>query len=229
MHACHAQLRGSGCHSVPEYRRGGRLVHRATPSWAVRNAVLLSLVVGIAGLVAAVTFKIHYDVARSARTGELKVLESRIGQLKAEQATHRGDLEAIQRSIDEARSKLDAARRQARIAECRATNARIDAEITVEEVSCYKQYADRYRCDANNQKAKADGSAFGALLGAGLAIATGGSSLLAAGGALLGSSGSGNDECPAVQCELAPVAIEHAVLAKHGLSGRVSCDDASRT
>lgn len=199
------------------------------PSWIVRNAVLLSLVVGIAGLVVAMAFKIHFDVARSARTGELKVLESRIGQLKAEQAARRSDLEALQRSIDEARSELDAARRQARIAECRATNARIDAEITVEEVSCYKQYVDRYRCDANNQKAKADGATSGALLGVGLALATGGSSLLAAGGALLGSSGSGNDECPAVQCELDPLAIESAILARHGLSARVSCDDASRT
>lgn len=199
------------------------------PSWIVRKSVFLSLVVGIAGLVVAVTFKIHYDVARSARKGELKVLESRIGQLKAEQAAHHDDLEALQRSIGKARRELDAARRQARIAECRATNARIDAEIIVEEVSCYKRYAERYRCDANNQKAKADSTAFGALLGAGLAIATGGSSLLAAGGALLGSSGSGNDECPAVQCELAPLTIESAVLARHGLAARASCDDASRT
>jgi hypothetical protein len=199
------------------------------PSWMVRNAVLLSLVVGITGLVLAVTFKVHYDVARSARTGELKVVESRIGQLRAEQAAHHDELEALQRSIGEARRDLDAARRQARIAECRATNARINAEIIVEEVSCYKQYADHHRCDANNQKAKADGSVFGALLGAGLAIATGGSAALAAGGALLGSSGSGSDECPAVQCELAPLAIERAILARHGLAARASCDDASRT
>lgn len=199
------------------------------PSWIVRNSVLLSLVVGIAGLVVAVTFKIHYDVARSARIGELKVLESRIGQLKAEQAAYHDDLETLQRSIGKARRELDAARHQARIAECRATNARIDAEVSVAEVRCYKQYADRYRCDANNQKAKADGSAVGALVGAGLAIATGGSSLLAAGGALLGSSGSGNDECPAVLCELAPLAIESAILARHRLAARASCDDASRT
>ena len=199
------------------------------PSWIVRNSVLLSLVVGIAGLVVAVTFKIHYDVARSARTGELKALESRIGQLKAEQAAHHDDLEALQRSIDKARKELDAARHQARVAECRATNARINAEIIVEEVHCYKQHADRYRCDANNQRAKADGSAFGALLGAGMAIATGGSSLLAAGGALLGSSGSGNEECPAVQCELDPLTIERAILARHGLAARATCSDASRT
>ena len=153
----------------------------------------------------------------------------RRGQLKAEQAAHHDDLEALQRSIGKARKELDAARHQARIAECRATKARIDAEIIVEEVSCYKQYADRYRCDANNQKAKADGSVFGALLGAGMAITTGGGSLLAAGGALLGSSGSGNDECPAVECELDPLAIESAILARHGLAARASCDDASRT
>ena len=199
------------------------------PSWIVRNAVLLALLVGIAGLVVAVAFTVHYDVERSARTGELKGLELRIGQLKAEQAAHHEELEALQRSIDDARKELDAARRQERIAECRATNARIDAEIIVEQVSCYKQYADRYRCDADNQKARADNTLFGALLGTGLAIATGGGSLLVTGGALLGASGSGNGECPAVQCELEPLAIESAILAKHGLAARASCDDAGRT
>lgn len=199
------------------------------PPWIIRNSVLLSLVVGIAGLLVAVTFKLHDHVAWSARTGELTALESRIGQLKATQAAHHDDLETLQRSIDKARRELDAARHQARIAECRAASARIDAEIIIEEVRCYKQYADRYRCDANHQKARADGTAFGALLGTGLAIATGGSSLLAAGGALLGSSSSGNDPCPVVRCELAPLAIKSAVLARHGLAARTPCDGASRT
>jgi hypothetical protein len=197
-------------------------------SWIVGNLAVVSFVVGVAGIVAAVALKVRYDVALSSRTGELQVLQSRIEHLKTEQAALHANLEALHRSIDESRDELMMARRQAQVAQCRAVDAQLDAEVTVEQVRCYQQYAEHARCDADNQKEKADGTIFGVLIGVGVAMATGGGSLLVAGGAVVGSAGSGNDECPVVQCDLDPVVIESVVLARHRLSQRVPCEAASR-
>ncbi len=194
----------------------------------IRSGAAIFVLSGIAGIVTAVVFKVRYD-AISSRAGDLKSLEARIDALQVEQVARREDLQRLHQSIVESQNELATAQRRTQRAQCQADNARLDAEVTVRQVTCYKAIADRAACDAKNAKDKTDGSLFGALIGAGLAVATGGGSLLAVGGAALGSAESGNHECPAVRCELDPAAIESGVLAIHGLSHRKSCADVGRT
>jgi len=89
-------------------------------SWIVGNLAVVSFVLGVAGIVAAVTLKVRYDAALSSRTGEMQVIESRIEYLKIDQAARHADLEALHRSIEESRDELVTARRQAQVAQCRA-------------------------------------------------------------------------------------------------------------
>ncbi len=193
-------------------------------SWLARHVAAISLVVGVVGSGVAVLATLRYNAAVSARTGRVTELDARIEGLKTEQAARRVDLDLLHQSIDKSRNELLGAQRQAQAAQCHASNAKLDAEITVEQVRCYQQMSNYSACDANNQKDKAEGAVFGALIGAGLAVVTGGGSLLAVGGVVAGASGNGNEACPAVQCELDPNVIESTVLAKHGLSKRSVCD-----
>jgi hypothetical protein len=197
-------------------------------SWILPSVATLSLLAGVAGILAALTFKGRHDAVVS-RMGDLERLQAKIDQVKAEQAARTADLDLLREQIAESQREQVKAERRARRAQCDATNAKLDAEILIRQASCYKEVADAYRCNAENEEARAHGTMLGTLLGAGLAIATGGGALLAVGGAALGSTGSDNRECPAVACTLDLAVIEGGVLEAHELSQRENCADADRT
>ena len=106
---------------------------RRRPSWFVRNMATICFVTSAVGLIAALTFKIRCDLI-SARAGDLESLEARIDSLKAEQITRGVELELLRRSISRFQDELVIAQRQAQHAHCEADNAKLDAELIVEQV-----------------------------------------------------------------------------------------------
>ena len=195
---------------------------------APRAWVLIALAVGATSLSGA-TWLIHRSY-QAALQHELEDSTGQVGQLRAqaellrtEQEARRREIEAIRGEIKTAEAALAVARSEAEESRCQATHARVDAAVTVKQVSCFQQYAQQAQCSAERERSRADNTLFGALLGAGLAVATGGSSLLlTAGGGLLGAS-SGGGPCPAPECSLDPKKLRRLVLAEQGLKQLPTC------
>lgn len=137
----------------------------------------------------------------SAAVEDLAGLRKQALDLQDEQITRRRQLLAIEEQIAAARTELVESRQQAHASACAARKARIDAEVATRRMQCQKARAEQSRCHARNAEDRADGMVGGGLLGAGLALVTGGSSLLlTAGGMVVGGSGGGR-RCARPSCE----------------------------
>lgn len=195
------------------------------------HALLVTVAIG-ASVLAGATWLIHHNY-QAALQHELEDSTGQIGQLRAqaealrtEQEHRRREIDAIRGEIKTAEAALAVARSDAEESRCQATHARVDAAVTVKQVSCFQQYAQQAQCSAERESRRADNTLFGALLGAGLAVATGGSSLLlTAGGGLIGSS-TGGGPCPAPQCTLDPKKLRRLVLAEQGIPRLPTCTTA---
>lgn len=156
-------------------------------------------------------------------TGHVSQLRVQADALRAEQQRRRREIEAIRADIKTAEAALALAKSEADESRCQAKHARVDAAVTVKQVSCFQQYALQAQCSAERERRRADNTLFGALLGAGLAVATGGSSLLlTAGGGLVGAA-SGGGPCPDPKCTLDPKKLRRLVLAEQGLRRLPTC------
>lgn len=195
---------------------------------APRALLMIVLAIGATSLSGA-TWLIHRNY-QAALQHELEDSTGQVGQLRAqaellrtEQEARRREIEAIRAEIKTAEAALAVARSEAEESSCQATHARVDAAVTVKQVSCFQQYAQQAQCSAERERSRADNTLFGALLGAGLAVATGGSSLLlTAGGGLIGAS-SGGGPCPDPKCTLDPKKLRRLVLAEQGLKKLPTC------
>lgn len=193
------------------------------------RALVVSTVVGALTTVAGSTWIIHRGY-RAALQREIDESTGQVGQLRAqadalrvEQEARRREIEAIRADIATAEAALATAKREAEESRCHATHARIDAAVTVQQVQCYQQFAEQAACSAANERRRADNTLFGAIVGAGLAVATGGSSLLlTAGGGLVGA-GTGGGSCPAPKCVLDRDKLRRRVLAEQGIKRLPAC------
>ncbi len=172
--------------------------------------ILIGASIAGATIVSGATLLIHRHY-RAALRHELEDSTGQVGQLRAqaellrtEQEARRRESEAIRGEIKTAEAALAVARSEADESRCQATHARVDAAVTVKQVTCFQQYAQQAQCSAERERSRADNTLFGALLGAGLAVATGGSSLLLT---------AGGD----------PKKIRRLVLAEQGLQRLPSC------
>lgn len=157
----------------------------------------------------------------SGQVGQLRVQAE---ALRVEQAERRRELEVIKADIAQAETALSAAQAAAEDSQCLATHARVDAAVTLEQVRCYEQYAEQAGCVAANERERSDNTMLGVLAGAGLAIMTGGSSvLLTAGGGLVGASSSGSQQCPTPECTLDTKELRRKVLTEQDLGELPQC------
>lgn len=193
------------------------------------RALILATVAGGLTTVAGSTWIIHrsYQAALQREledsTGQVGQLRVQAEALRVEQETRRREIEAIRADIQTAEAALATAKREADESRCQATLARVDAAVTVKQVSCYQEFAQQAECVAAHERRRADNTLFGVLAGAGLALATGGSSLLlTAGGGLVGAS-TGGGSCPAPKCILDPKKLRRLVLAEQGLKKLPAC------
>lgn len=193
------------------------------------RTTLIGASIAGATLVIGATLLIHRHYQAALRheledsTGQVGQLRAQAELLRTEQEARRREIEAIRGEIKTAEAALAAAKSEAEESRCQATHARVDAAVTVKQVTCFQQYAQQAQCSAERERSRADNTLFGALLGAGLAVATGGSSLLlTAGGGLLGAS-SGGGSCPAPECLLDPKKLRRLVLAEQGLQRLPTC------
>lgn len=196
--------------------------------WPLRVAVAICFILAAGGVALGVSYKWKYDDSIATRMGDVGALDVRIASLRDEQARRRQELEDVRLAIADARTALAAAERESRAARCHATNAQLDAEITVRQVRCFQVHAEAARCLAANSEAEAEGTRLGLLAGLGLALATGGGSLLVAGGALVGSAGAEQTDCPQPACTIDPEVLEPEVLRARGLSRRDACNEPLR-
>ena len=194
-----------------------------------RRLAAVTLLTGLSVTAGAISFiRAHYQ-----RTLERELAESsgQVGQLRVqaealrvEQADRRRELEVIKADIAQAETALSAAQAAAEDSQCLATHARVDAAVTLEQVRCYKQYAEQAGCVAANERERSDNTMLGVLAGAGLAIMTGGSSvLLTAGGGLVGASSSGSQQCPTPECTLDIKQLRRKVLVEQDLGEFPQC------
>lgn len=193
------------------------------------RTMLIGALLAGATLVTGATFLIyrHYQAALRHEledsTGQVGQLRAQAELLRTEQEARRREIEAIRVEIKTAEAALAVAKSEAEESRCQATHARVDAAVTVKQVSCFQQYAQQAQCSAERERRRANNTLFGALLGAGLAVATGGSSLLlTAGGGLIGA-GSGGGPCPDPKCQLDPKKLRRLVLAEQGLKKLPTC------
>lgn len=193
-----------------------------------RRIILLALATGVV-LSAITTFIIHnrYEAALrrefEATSGQVGRLRVEADTLRTEQEDRRRELETIRGDIRTAEAALSTARQQAEDSQCHAQHARVDAAVTMKQVACYAQHAKRAECIAARESQRADDTMFGMLFGAGLAMATGGSSLLlTASGGMVGHASSGGP-CPPPQCVLETKALKREVLTEQGLTRLPKC------
>lgn len=195
------------------------------------RALILATVAGGLTTVAGSTWIIHRSYQATLQreleegTGQVGQLRVQAEALRVEQETRRLEIEAIRADIQTAEAALATAKREADESRCQATHARVDAAVTVKQVSCYQQFAQQAECVAAHERRRANNTLFGVLAGAGLALATGGSSLLlTAGGGLVGAS-TGGGPCPAPKCILDPKKLRRLVLAEQGLKKLPTCTE----
>ena len=157
-------------------------------------------------------------------TGQVGQLRVQAEALRVEQADRRRELDTLRLEISRAETALATAQAAAEDSKCLATHARVDAAVTLKQVQCYKRFADHAGCVAANERTRSDNTLFGVLAGAGLALATGGSSLLlTAGGGMIGASSGGSRVCPAPDCVLDEQRLRRTVLAEEGIPDLPQC------
>lgn len=157
-------------------------------------------------------------------SGQVGHLRVQAEALRVEQADRRRELDAVRAEIGRAEATLAAAQAQAEDSKCQALHARVDASVTMRQVQCYQQLADHAGCLATRERDRSDSTMLGVLLGAGAAIATGGSSLiLTAGGGLAGASMGGSQRCPKPECVLDERKLRRRVLKDHGMLHLPAC------
>lgn len=157
-------------------------------------------------------------------TGQVGGLRVQAEALKIEQADRRRELDAIRAQIVSAEATLAAAQAQAEDSKCQAIHARVDASVTLLQVQCYQQLAVHAGCLATRERNRSSSTMLGVLLGAGAAIATGGSSLvLTAAGGLAGASMGGSKQCPKPECRLDERTLRRRVLKDQGMHRLPTC------
>lgn len=196
---------------------------------APRALLMIALAIGATGLSGA-TWLIHRNY-QAALQHELEDSTGQVGQLRAqaeslriEKEERRREIAAIRAEIEAAENSRASAKRDAEESRCQALHARMDAAVITKQVACYQQFAQQAGCKAARERDRANNTLFGALVGAGFAMATGGSSLLlTAGGGLIGSS-SGGGSCPAPTCELNTKILRTQALREQGLAKLPTCE-----
>lgn len=151
-----------------------------------------------AGVVAAVaaaggTWAFATSTMGRAATG----IEERIAALAAEQKQREEELGQTRQKIDMISQEVQVAQAELEYHRCEARNAGIMAAARTAFAEYMRDVALFERCVAANEARKSNDTLFGAVLGLGLAAATGGGSLLLAGaGAVAGAAGSESQVCP---------------------------------
>lgn len=154
-----------------------------------------------------------------ARQQQLAAAQSQLDRYERKLNRARDDIAAAEATV--AKAKADA-----EFEECRATVEKTRAEVTARRMRCARAVATTARCVSEQERNRATATAGGALLGLGIAIATGGAALPLVGGGLLVGAATGEAiaaECPMPQCVESLANLEHDVLDEIGLGELPMC------
>lgn len=160
---------------------------------------------------------------------EIGQLSKSVEALRAEQEKRKTELAKVEEDIRTAQQKLTIAKAEAEQSRCEANNSKIYAKIAAKQAQCYREEAAYSQCVAKTSKKQADDTLAATVVGAGLAVASGGSSLVVGAAAGLGATaahGAGSSsKCDSLipQCEHNWGALESEVLEEEGLESRPSC------
>ncbi len=160
------------------------------------------------------------------RTSDLRDLEARIDALAVKQSEREQAITMLDRKIADASARLQHAEAVTAKATCDSTNARLDAEVTLDRVQCFEAIAQYSVCEAKAAKDEAGDTLLGCALGIGATFLTGGAGVgLAAAGCGAGYAvGAADDACGEKPvCAVDAAVIEPVVLAAHNLTTRPLC------
>jgi hypothetical protein len=118
------------------------------------------------------------------RRAEIDSIKSSKLEIASEIAAQKMELASIREEVRAAKEELESKRAEAARWRCEAEKAGFDAKVALKQAQCSGEWALYLRCEARVAKEQADNEAVGMLIGAGLAAATGGSSLLFSGAGL---------------------------------------------